>query len=172
MKLKIINTLKCPQCKAPISKEANKCEYCNTEFEIITTGKKSKQILKDFGWRGKNALVFNLIGVLILYSFGWILEDKKYWLATEAVLIWTVALPFWIIIMTSIWQIKWGSIFTGIIISILIFIIHSIIIMAYRKWHIRDDDILIAGIFATCVLVAWLIGRIIHHIIRKGLNKH
>ena len=109
--------LNCPACSAPVSQESNDCEYCGIQFNAIVDGKVVKR-LKDFGLKGKAFFIIYLLGIIALYTFGWMKEDFKYWLNDTAIFIWAGMLPLWILIMNAIWSNKWGAILLGILLSI------------------------------------------------------
>ncbi len=162
---------KCPSCSAPINLEAKECEFCGAEFLISDKGKIIKNI-KDFGAKSNWFFGLILFGVVTFYILGWFFEDTNYWLNDKAVIIWLVILPIWILTVTSVWANKWGAILYGVIISLLIFISHTIIMGYYRNWHFNDDYFGISGMFAGGVLGAWLTGRLIHYLIKKSRNKN
>jgi ribosomal protein L40E len=158
---------KCQQCGAPVNQDAESCQYCGTEFyspEKHQAGKKKKALLKDFGWKG--ILALNIAGIIIIYTLGWFFEDKQYWLDTTATLIWAVPLPLWIVVMTFYWFRPRGTLITGFIIGIVLFAAHFLLILSYENWHVNDDYIGIAAMFAGIALGAWILGRILHHMAR------
>ena len=172
--IKIKNiSLKCPQCGAPLLKDSNKCNYCGTEFDIISEKKIKRKLLvkglKDFGW--KALLPVNIAGILILYIWGWILEDKDYWLEDKAIIVWSVIMPLWILIMTFFWLKKSGAVLIGFIVNILIFGSHLLIIMIYENWHFNDDYAGIAAMFAGIAFGAWMLGRFLHYLVRNRINR-
>jgi hypothetical protein len=173
--MEIINkSIICYQCGAPVPQESMKCQYCGTEFGVIDAEapQKKKKLLKDFGWRGMAPFSLNIIGILILYSIGWILEDKQYWLDDSAIVFWAVLLPLWILIMTFIWSQKKGAIIIGFILCLIIFGVHLLLIMMFERWHFNDDYLGIAVLFASIPLGSWIVGRVLHHLVRIKINKN
>lgn len=158
---------KCQQCGAPVSQDAEVCQYCSTEFyspQKHKTGQKKKSLLKDFGWKG---IFYPLIaGIIILYTLGWFYEDKQYWLDTRAILIWAVLLPLWIVSMTFFWFQRKGTIITGVITGVVLLAVHFLLILSYENWNINDDYIGISALFAGIPLAAWMLGRFLHHMAR------
>jgi len=112
-----------------------------------------------------------ITGIIAIYAWGWFLEDKVYWLRTEAVLVWSLALPLWTIVLTALWRIRGGAILTGFIAAVLIFAVHTLVPASMAHWNFNDDYVGIAGIFSGIHLASWLIGRGIHHTIRKNISK-
>ena len=172
MRIKNIN-LKCPQCGAPLSKDSNKCDYCGTEFDIVISGKKIKRkslfMLKDFGKKGLLPII--IAGILIFYTWGWILEDKEYWLEDKAIIVWSVMMPLWILILTFSWLKKRGALLIGLLVNTLIFGSHLLIIMIYENWHFNDDYAGIAAMFAGIAFGAWILGRFLHYLVRIRINR-
>lgn len=162
--------LSCPACAAPVSHEADSCEYCRIEFNAMVNGKIVKR-LKDFGIKSKYFNLILLLGAITLYISGWIYEDLDYWLNNTAIFIWAGFLPLWLLLTNSIWQSRWGAILLGLLLSIIIFAVHVILMGYFNNWHFNDDYFAIAGLFAGISFVASFTGRGVHSIIRKALNK-
>jgi len=129
-----INTYKCPSCNAPVGKDDLSCEFCGAEITKMHNGKILVPV-KDFGAKGIGYLSLILFVAIAIYIAGWFFEDTEYWLNTNAVLLWTVALPFWILITTITWSCKWGAVLYGIIVSVAVFISHIIIMGYFENWN-------------------------------------
>jgi len=116
----------------------------------------------EFGLsRSKLLLGLTAAGSIILYLVGWLLEDRQYLLATNAVVVWAGILPLWLLTGAATWRtpkVVWPI---GLVIASLIFLLHlglTVII----KGRFNDDYAGIAAMFAGFALAGWLAGRWLH----------
>jgi hypothetical protein len=108
-----------------------------------------------------------ILGGLLLYTAGWMLEDTVYWLRTEAVALWAVALPSWLCMTAFTWRPRWGEWLIGFALSVPIFIVHLGLMWSVRD-HLNDDYIGISAGFAVAALVGWVVGRLLHALVRRS----
>ncbi len=171
MNLQSITKLKCPQCAAPVSANAKKCQYCGTEF-IIETGNKSFKLFskplntKDFG---RKTLLINIIGIIVLHIIAWLLTGENYWDDTPFYM-WFGILPLWVTIMTTFWLKKHFASAIGILFSIIVFAANLIFIYIKENGRFNDDFLIVAGFISLAFFTSWIIGRIFHSIIRFYIN--
>jgi len=171
MNIQSIAKLKCPQCAAPVSSEDKKCQYCGTEFIIQTKQTKFSYFnrpknTKDFG---RKTLLINFIGIIIIHSIAWFLTGEDYW-DDSPFYIWFGILPLWVTIMTTFWLKKHLSGIIGIGLSIIVFAANLIFIYFKENGRFNDDFLIVAGFITLAFFISWIIGRIIHALIRFYIN--
>ena len=184
-----IRALTCPYCgRADVTLKQKLaeslllyCPYCNGSF-LVTFDESAESVTGppaqrrssplsalfppagagEFGLsHGKLLLGLTAAGSLILYLIGWLLEDRQYLLAANAVIVWAGILPLWLFMSAAIWRtarVVWPA---GVAIAALIFLLQlglTIII----KGRFNDDYAGIAAMFAGFALAGWLAGRWLH----------
>ncbi len=171
MNLFSITKLKCPQCSAPISAEETKCKYCGTEFIIDNKPKSFKLFEKSINKKdfGKKTLLLNIIGIIIIHALAWFLTGEDYW-DDSPFYIWFGILPLWVTIMVTFWLKKHFVVAFGFLLSVLIFAANIIFIYFKENRRFNDDFLIVAGFITLSFFISWLIGRIIHSVIRYYIN--
>jgi hypothetical protein len=110
-----------------------------------------------------------LIGLTLaaaIYSLGWVLEDREYWLAPGAVALWAAVLPIWLGLIALTWRSRRRAWPIGLGVALAILAVH-LGIMWLISGRINDDLFGIAAIYATLALAGWLLGRFLHFTLRK-----
>lgn len=173
---------KCPVCGAPVAAAASSCDYCGTGFEpssppprpaaaaAASTPRAERAGRGEFGLRGGWPLLIGLAGAAALYALGWTYEDTRYWLDDTAIVIWAGALPLWLLLVSLVWRPRWGTWLAGLALALAVLAAH-VAIMWILRGRLDDDHFAIAGIFAGAALGGWLLGRILHAVIRSARAK-
>ena len=112
-------------------------------------------------------LLVGAVVAALLYAAGWLLEDTRYWLAEEAVAVWGVALPAWLFLVALSWRARWGGWLTGFAVAIPVLALH-LGIMWLIEGRLNDDDVGISAMFAGAALAGWLLGRLVHYVVRRA----
>ncbi|TET52900.1 MAG: hypothetical protein E3J64_04395, partial [Anaerolineales bacterium] len=108
-----------------------------------------------------------MVVAALLYTIGWLLEDKYYWLADEAVVTWGVALPVWLFLVALAWRPRWGGWIAGFALSLPMFALH-LGLMWIIEGRLNDDYVGISALFAGAALGGWLAGRFVHVVVRRA----
>ncbi len=169
----------CPGCGGPVAVSAQRCEHCGAWFD--TSGKAGSSKLAsstqrlfsplpseagEFGLSGHLPLLVGLMLAAVMYAIGWILEDREYWLAPGAVAIWAAALPIWLGLVSLTWKTNRTAWPIGLAIALITLGIHLGIMWLIRG-RINDDMLGIAATFAALALAGWLLGRLLHFVLRR-----
>lgn len=156
--------LNCPNCNAPLQPQAQQCAYCGS---TLRNRKQSDlESLPDFGIQHPRLLVLTVLVAAVVYALGWQAEDLTYLLSQRAIFYWAGLLPACLIAAATVWKSQWGQFLPGFAISFPIFIMHITLLWLLRG-RINDDDFGISALFAALALLAWLLGRLAHHYIRR-----
>ena len=119
----------------------------------------------EFGISSQRLLTVGIIVAFGLYVTGWLFEDTQYWLDEVAMTVWVGVLPLWLFGVALVWRSSRMVLADGLLIALVEFIVHAIVIWAIRG-RLWDDHIGIAGMIAGASLAGWLLGRLLHGIIR------
>jgi hypothetical protein len=119
----------------------------------------------EFGLSGQLPLALALVGGLGIYLTGWLFEDLTYWLEDEAVFLWVVILPLWLLLTAVFWQTDRRGWTVGLVLALPIFVAHVFVIWLIRG-RLNDDHVGIAAMVAGAALLGWIFGRVLHHAIR------
>jgi len=168
--------LVCPACGAPLEPGAERCAYCGTPIVYEKrTAANWRQVSPrpttlpqpDFGiaarWWGRGGLLIGL-GV---YLVGWLFEDTRYMLADTAVAIWIGAVPLVLLLAAALWRASRPVWWYGVILAAVIFAFHLGVMRALIHHRLWDDHYGIAGMVAGAAGGGWLLGRVVHLIIRR-----
>lgn len=169
----------CPKCGASVKPGSLRCEYCGTWFTKAEGAKpqNSKSINKtpalfslpkgagEFGISNQYLITFGMAIAIGLYGAGWLFEDTRYWLNAVAMTVWVGLLPLWLLGVAFVWRSNRLVLVDGLLIALTVFITHIVIIwtVSGRLW---DDHVGIAGMIAGASLAGWLLGRLLHSVIR------
>jgi len=169
----------CPNCNASVKPRSLQCEYCGTWFNKAgkANSQSSQNIEKistpfrlpigagEFGIFSRHLRTVGIVVAIGLYGVGWLFEDTQYWLNEVAMSIWIGVLPLWLFGVALVWRANRTVLADGFLIALTEFIIHIIVIWAIRG-RLWDDHIGIAGMVAGASLAGWLLGRLLHSVIR------
>ena len=120
----------------------------------------------EFGWPGEKPLRIGMGVAAVLYGIGWLVEDSQYWLAMEAVVMWGGVLPAWLCAVALAWRPQVSGWFVGVLAAVPIFIVH-VVVMWFTRGRLNDDYLGIGAIFAGVALGGWVLGRILHVLVRR-----
>ena len=169
----------CPECGASVPRRTEQCPYCGTWFEAAAKNMSSAAPVEivpapslhpeagAFGVQSRGFLVGGLCGALVLYLIGWFFEDPEYWLADAAIWMWAVAEPAWLFLIALGLQTRRGVILSGVAFAVVQFAVHLAVIGVIAG-RVQDDYVGIAAMFAGAALGGWLLGRMLHRIIRPS----
>ena len=169
----------CPRCGASVKTGALQCEYCGTWFNRAGRAKPQRPksidkvgaILKlptgvgEFGIVSRHLTTVGIVMALGLYATGWLFEDTQYWLDETAMTVWVGVLPLWLLGVAFVWRSNRTVLAYGFLVALVEFVAHNTIIVAIRG-RLWDDHVGIAGIVASASMVGWLLGRLLHGIVR------
>ena len=158
----------CPQCGASVPRRASQCPYCGAHFEHALEADAAPPA--DFGWGGWAPLAIGAVGAVALYAAGWAHEDTRYWLASEAVALWVGGVPAWLFAIALGWRASWGTWLPGLAAAGVFFVAHLAGIWIVEG-RLQDDSVGIAAMVAGAALGGWLLGRGLHALIRRALEK-
>ena len=173
-----MKTRECENCGASLEKDALQCAYCGTWYEKSQEESSPQSLSRKFfsiaslppgkGEFGvKKTTFFKAGGIMaaVLYAVGWLFEDQHYWLEEKALVAWMGILPLWLFFIAFLWRVNRRVVFHGLVISIIIFLSHIIVIWQIQG-YVWDDHVGIAAMIAAGSLVGWLLGRLLHAVIR------
>ncbi len=174
-----LNSHDCPKCGSSVKTGSLQCEYCGTWFDKEGRAKpqKPKNIDKmramlrlpigvgEFGISSQHLTTVGIVIALGLYVVGWFFEDTQYWLDEVAMTVWVGVLPLWLFGVAFVWRSDRMVLAGGLLVALVEFVAHIVIILVIRG-RLWDDHVGIAGIVAGASLVGWLLGRLLHGIIR------
>lgn len=122
----------CPRCGADVVSDADQCTYCGAPFATQSASAEGvhdhapvaptpavvpvappRPDAGEFGL-GLWYLVTMLALACVVFGTGWALEDKRYWLATVAGVVWAGPLPFALLLGGVLWRARWGGVFPGL----------------------------------------------------------
>ncbi len=170
----VIDAVQCAYCGASVASEAKTCAYCGVWLTPLPDTKGAPATGNpfdgEFGIQGSKPLWVAALGTAVLYATGWLFEDTRYWLATEAVVIWAAAIPVWLCLVAIIWQARRSAWLWGFVIAVPLFLIHLTVMWSLRG-HINDDLVGIAALFSGAALAGWLIGCLVHQLARNARAK-
>jgi len=168
----------CEKCGAPLEKNGLQCVHCGTWYE----GNKRMDSAQDyqnklvsilnlppgkeeFGISSTRFFVTGLTITFLFYVLGWFFEDKQYWLNETAMLIWVGIMPLCLFGIALLWRVDRKVMVYGLVISLVVFLIHLAVIWAIRG-NLWDDHVGIAAMVAGSSFAGWLLGRLVHIMIR------
>ena len=174
-----LDSYNCPNCGASVKTNSLQCEYCGTWFNKTGRSKpqKSRSIDKmramlrlpigvgEFGISSQHLTTVGIAITIGLYVAGWFFEDTQYWLDEVAMTVWVGVLSLWLFGVAFVWRSNRVVLVGGLLIALVEFTAHVVIILAIRG-RLWDDHIGIAGMVAGASLAGWLLGRLLHAIIR------
>ena len=174
-----LESYECPQCGAAVKENATQCEYCGTWLRQVDTAKSQKSKggesfylplklpagVGEFGTTNRVLKTGSLVLALGLYVVGWFLEDTQYWLDERAMLIWVGILPLWLFGVALMWRSNRMVLGVGLLLALGEFIAHVAVIFTIRG-SLWDDHIGIASLVAGTSLAGWLLGRVLHAVLR------
>lgn len=170
----VIDAVQCASCGASVASDAEKCLYCGVWLIDSRDTSEHLQVLDknagEFGIPGNKPLWVAILGAAVLYALGWLFEDTRYWLATEAVVIWAAAIPLWLCLVAVLWRAKHSTWLWGFAIALPILLMH-VTMMWIIRGSINDDLVGIAALFSGAALVGWLVGRLVHQLARNARAK-
>jgi hypothetical protein len=169
----------CPQCGAAVKENATQCEYCGTWLRQVDSAKprmrkngsrpylplKLPAGVGEFGTKNSILKAVGLLLALGLYVIGWTLEDTDYWLDARAMLVWVGLLPLWLLGVALMWRSDRMVLAYGLLLALGEFIAHVAVIFTIRG-NLWDDHVGIAGLVAGASLAGWLLGRLLHGVLR------
>ena len=168
----------CEKCGAPLEIDASQCTYCGAWYEdnkreisphyrqnIIVSILNLPQGIGEFGISSNRFFVSGLTITLVLYVLGWFFEDPQYWLNEKAILIWVGIIPMWLFSVALLWHAYRKVVLYALVISLVVFLVHMIVIWIIRG-SLWDDHVGIAALVAGSWLAGWILGRLVHGIIR------
>ncbi len=173
----------CPGCGGPVPVSASRCEHCGAWLEensrVSAASEKAlapplKSFFEplppdagEFGLTGTIPLAAGIALAGVIYTLGWLLEDTSYWLAPGAVVVWGALLPIWLGLVALVWRTRRAAWSTGLAIAPSILAIHLGIVWILRR-RINDDLLGIAAVFAGLGFAGWLLGRVLHAMLRRS----
>lgn len=130
---------------------------------------KPEPVLPDFGWESKGAIAATILGMLVFHlasvfylKLGLTIQSSEklgYYL-----------LPLWVAFFASIWKTNSRMTFlVGLIPAVLMFIACFSAVAMKEEGRINDWTYGFAGLMAGIVFGAWVVGRIVHMIVRTRL---
>ena len=173
-----VESRKCPECGGSLAEGVRRCAYCGVWLDVgaepaaaVAEGP-THAVARvghawDFGLGGRLPLLVGAVVAALLYAAGWLLEDTRYWLAEEAAAVWGVALPAWLFLVALSWRARWGGWLTGFAVAIPVLALH-LGIMWLIEGRLNDDDVGISAMFAGAALAGWLLGRLVHYVVRRA----
>ena len=163
----------CSSCGAAHNGVGYKCNYCESAL-IDATGKviEAPIELKDFGWKGNIPLIVTISGSIILYFFGWKLEQNNRFVNDNVMIVWCGVIPLWNIFMSCCWKTNSKTTYlTGLLLALPFFPLHLFMFPAILGRYLNKDSYGYAGILFGIIWISWIAGRIIHKQIRKRISK-
>lgn len=171
----------CPRCGADVAHDADRCRYCGAPFaapSAVADGAHDhapaspvapvappRPDAGEFGF-GPSYLMTMLAVACVVFGAGWALEDKEYWLATVAVVVWAGVLPLALLLGAALWRARWGGILPGFAFGLVQLGVHTCLMWMARR-HLQDDHVGIAAMFAGASLGGFLVGRALHELLRR-----
>ena len=168
----------CEKCGAPLEKDTLNCVHCGTWYEgnkrVGSAQDRQKKLVSiqnlpqgmgEFGISSTNFFVTGVTITFLFYVLGWFFEDQQYWLNKTAMLIWVGIMPLCLFGIALLWRVARKVIVYGLIISLVVFLMHLAVIWAIRG-DLWDDHVGIAAMVASSSFAGWLLGRLVHGIIR------
>jgi hypothetical protein len=160
---------RCVSCGAARQKEETSCTYCSSALvDKYGVPYKPPAVIPDYGWEGKGAIVASVIGVIVLFLVS-IFYQKLGLTIQSSEKFGYYLLPLWVALFASLW--KTDSRMTLLIGLIPALIMFSTCFIAYsiKEGRIFDWTYGFSAIMSGLVFGAWMLGRIVHILIRKRL---
>jgi len=110
--------------------------------------------------------IFFLSSISVLYILGWGLEDKKYWLADEALYVWVGAIPIFTLLFSFFTKYTKQRMTVIFMYSSFLLFFHTVIMFGTKN-RFNDDYIGIAAMIAGAFYGSFLIGKVFRKIVFK-----
>ena len=171
-----VESRRCPECGGSVAPGERRCSYCGVWLEVAATPDRAGEVVRssipareagEFGLVGSAPLLVGIAVAALLYIVGWLLEDTRYWLAEEAVALWGVALPAWLFLVALVWRPQWGGWLAGLALAVPMLALH-LGIMWLIEGRLNDDDVGMSALFSGAALAGWLLGRLVHAVVRRA----
>ena len=173
-----MKTRECEKCGASLEKNELQCAFCGTWYEgnkrVISARIHTNKVVSilnlpqgigEFGISSNRFFVVGVTITMVLYVLGWFFEDQQYWLNETAMLIWVGIMLMCLFGFSLLWRVARKGMMYGFVISIVIFLMHMLVIWVIRG-DLWDDHIGIAAMVAGSSFAGWLLGRLVHEMIR------
>jgi len=122
----------------------------------------------EFGLRGPVPLVVTLLACAGFCALGWALErPETYWSKDEAVAMWIGAVPLSALVLAALWRPRWGRWLAAIAVGVFVTIVQTVS-TAIMMGRVNDDAIGLGAAVGGAAAVGWLLGALIHIVIRNG----
>lgn len=173
-----MKSFECTNCGASLKKNTLQCAYCGSWYEndgrVISGRERPNETrsnlnlpvgVGEFGIANNKLFVAGVVITFILYLLGWFFEDTHYWLNSTAMTIWVGIIPLWLFGVALFWNVNRRVMFVFLPFSLVVFVVHMAVIWAIRG-NLWDDHVGIAAMVSGASLFGWVLGRLLHGIIR------
>jgi len=122
----------------------------------------------EFGLRGPAPFVLALVAGAGFCALGWALErPDTYWSKDEAVAMWIGAVPLSALIFALLLRPRWGRWLAGVAVGVFVAVVQTIA-TAIMTGRVNDDAIGLGAAVGGAAAIGWLLGALIHVIIRNS----
>lgn len=179
----------CPQCGGNVPPDAAECRFCGSFLTRPPAAAPAPMAAPspaaapmpaapaapaidlergEFGLKGPVPLVLTLVACAGFCALGWALErPDTYWSKDEAVAMWIGAVPLSALVMAALWRPKWGRWLAAVAVGVFVTLTQTVS-TAIMTGRLNDDAIGLGAAVGGAAAVGWLVGAVIHVVIRNG----